>query len=192
MAAPPNRVETPASAGAAAAPASGGIKAWLPLIIAIVGMPVLAFVTTKFILIPQLQASLSAGAAAASEAHGGEPATKGGGEKGKSGGKEGLEKAKQKVVLSKVMVNISGSVGTRYLLGSYTLIGTTLDFEAKVKDHQDQLIDLAQGIMGSKTISDLEKPGARNLIRNELISAFNNALGGNLIKEIYITEFAIQ
>ncbi|MGH7973851.1 MAG: flagellar basal body-associated FliL family protein [Limisphaerales bacterium] len=41
-------------------------------------------------------------------------------------------------------------------------------------------------------MADLEKPGARNLIRSELISGFNNILGGPLVQEIYLTEFAIQ
>jgi hypothetical protein len=41
-------------------------------------------------------------------------------------------------------------------------------------------------------MSDREKPGARNVIRAELLTIFNNALGGPIIKEIYITEMAIQ
>jgi flagellar FliL protein len=56
----------------------------------------------------------------------------------------------------------------------------------------DQLKDLATGTLSSKTISDLEKPGARNVIRAELMTVFNNALGGPLVQEIYITELAIQ
>ena len=50
----------------------------------------------------------------------------------------------------------------------------------------------ANSALASKTISDLEKPGARNLLRAELISVFNNALSGGLVQEIYFTEFAVQ
>ena len=57
---------------------------------------------------------------------------------------------------------------------------------------RDQLLDLSNTTMASKTISDLKKPGSRNQIRAELISIFNNALGGNLVQEIYFTEFAVQ
>ena len=46
--------------------------------------------------------------------------------------------------------------------------------------------------VGAKTISDLEKPTIRNLIRSELINGFNNVLGQNAVQEIYITELAIQ
>ena len=51
---------------------------------------------------------------------------------------------------------------------------------------------MAMGALSSKTLADLEKPGARNLIRTELINGFNNVLGDNSVQEIYITEFAIQ
>ena len=53
-------------------------------------------------------------------------------------------------------------------------------------------MDLANGALMTKTIADLEKPGSRNVIRSELLTVFNNALGGPVIQEIYITEQAIQ
>ena len=37
------------------------------------------------------------------------------------------------------------------------------------------------GALSSKTLADLEKPGARNLIRTELINGFNNVLGDNSV-----------
>jgi len=175
-----------AEAGAAAAPPGanaggtpGGLKAWLPLLVALVAMPLLAYVTTSFILLPKLQQAMSRPGEAAGSA-------------GKAAAKEEANKPKHSVPLSKVLVNVSGSVGTRYLIASYTLVGNSANFKSKIDESRDQLLDLAAGVMSTKTITDLEQPGSRNLIRNELISVFNNALGGNLVKEIYITEFAIQ
>ena len=52
--------------------------------------------------------------------------------------------------------------------------------------------DAAASTLASKTIIDLEKPGARNMIRTELVAAFNTVLGGNEVSEIYLPEFAIQ
>ena len=43
-----------------------------------------------------------------------------------------------------------------------------------------------------RKIFDLEKPDARNLIRNELITGFNTILGDSVVTDIYLTEFAIQ
>ena len=51
--------ETPAVAK------SGGINAWLPLIITVVLMPVLAYAMTQFVLLPQLQKNLGVKPAAA-------------------------------------------------------------------------------------------------------------------------------
>lgn len=183
-----NRLEqTPegekAGAAKAAAPAKGGgaLQNWLPVIVTAVLMPILAYCMTMYVMVPKIEKSLGV-SSGASETH----------EKGEASEGKAIEKAKQSFQLNKIIVNVSGSVGTRYLLGSYTLVGTAPDFKTKLENNKDQLLDIAASIMSTKTISDLEKPGARNLIRNELISAFNNALGGPYVKEIYITEFAIQ
>jgi flagellar FliL protein len=89
-------------------------------------------------------------------------------------------------------VNVAGSMGSRYLMTSFTLVGNNADFKDVLEENKDQLLDLANTSLASKSISDLEKPGARNQIRTELISIFNNALGGNYVQEIFFTEFAIQ
>jgi flagellar protein FliL len=169
-----------------APPAARGLKAWLPLIVTVIAMPALAFVTTKFLIIPQLRNSLSASGAkpeAAAE-HGAEPA--------KAGHGSAPGKTKPTVALSKLLVNISGTMGTRYLMTSVTLVGKDASFKDKIEENRDQLMDLANSTLSSKTITDLEKPGIRNVIRAELISVFNTALGSPLVQEIYITELAIQ
>ena len=106
---------------------------------------------------------------------------------GKNSGKK-----KQNVPITKVIVNVAGSMGARYLMTSFTLVGTQADFKTVIEENKDQLLDLANTAMASKTISDLEKPGARNQLRAELLSVFNNALGNGLVQEIYFTEFAVQ
>ena len=171
-----------------AAPAAGeGMKAWLPLIVTVVLMPGLAYAMTNFVLLPKLQHALGGGQTVQARETSGENSS--GGEKAAT--KE-TGKPKTKVPLSKVIVNVSGSLGTRMLLASFTLAGTSAEFKNKIEENNDQLRDLASSILGSKTLADLEKPEARNLIRAELMSQFNAALGGTPIQEIYITEFAIQ
>ena len=200
----------------------GGIKSFLPLIIMVVLMPVLAFTTTKFLVLPKVvqargneapeeggeQGEAPEAAAAghgtkeepADKGHGKEPAKDAGKEKdhGKPkdakehGGKAAGGKKKQSVPIAKVIVNVSGSGGARYLMTSFTLVGSHNDFKTIIEENKDQLLDLANSALASKTISDLEKPGARNLLRAELISVFNNALSGGLVQEIYFTEFAVQ
>ncbi|MGA2175611.1 MAG: flagellar basal body-associated FliL family protein [Verrucomicrobiota bacterium] len=188
------RLEAPAEeptpeAPAAKPPASG--KTWLPLLITVVAMPMLAYATTKFVLVPQMKRALAQSTAAPVES----AAATGGGESHAtaSDGKTTIDgKTKVTVPLSKILVNVAGTMGTRYLMTSVTLVGTDPNLKNAIDQNKDQLLDLATGTLCTKTIADLEKPGARNVIRAELMTIFNNALGGPVIKEIYITELAIQ
>jgi flagellar FliL protein len=159
--------------------AAGGLSAWLPLILAVVLMPALAFGMTKFVIVPELQKSLGIK----------EPADSGAGTKAKTG----ADAKKTSVPFNKLLVNIAGTMGSRYLLVSVTLVGTGGEaFKAKITENDAQLRDIAMGTLASKTLADLEKPGSRNLIRTELINGFNSVLGDSSIQEIYITEFGIQ
>ena len=174
----------------AAPPSSGGKwHNWLPLGIAIVVMPLLAYATTTFVLVPQMQKALRSTNAVSQPGPEPQPAA--------SGSRHGEEPppaagGKQSVTLNKLLVNVAGTMGSRYLLTSITLLGNTSDFPARVEQQEPQLRDMASGILSTKTIADLEKPGARNLIRGELLAGFNTILGKSAVHEIYFTEFAIQ
>jgi flagellar protein FliL len=185
----------------------GGFMAWLPLIVMIVLMPALSFAMTRFVLAPRLVRAVSASepadvepASSATDQHPAvQKATEAKSENTKeksAGGKteKGKGQSGKHVLapLGKVLVNISGSMGSRYLMANLTLVGNTADLPERVDSSKDQLMDLASGVLYSKSISDLEQPGARNLIRNELRMVFNNALGDGVVQEIYITEFVIQ
>lgn len=171
--------KTEGAEAATAAPAGGGIKALLPLIITVVLMPVLAFGMTQFLILPQLQKSLGVKTGGPADAK-----TK--------AGKDGGEVKHESVIMNKLLVNVAGTMGARYLLVSVSVVGTGDDFKAKMQDRDAQLRDMACGALATKTLADLEKPGARNLIRNELITGFNNILGDSEVTDIYLTEFAIQ
>lgn len=165
---------------------AGGFKAWLPLIANVILMPVLAYVMTVFVLLPKMNSGTDAGQEAGESVSAGDSS-------GSQDGKDASAKNKVNVPLSnKVLVNVSGTMGTRYLLANITLVGTKPDLKEAVEKNDAQLRDVAAGVLGSKTITDIDKPGARNLIRTELISAFNNVLGGGRIVEVFFTEFAIQ
>jgi flagellar FliL protein len=173
-AAPP----APAEA-AAAAPVSGGFKSWLPLIVSVVLMPLVAYAMTEFLLLPQLKKGLGMTTAPALTVKAKES-------------KPSADAKREIIPLNKLLVNVAGTMGARYLLVSLSVAGSDADFKAKVTAHDPQLRDFACGVLATKTIADLEKPGARNMIRSELISGFNNILGNSLVQEIYLTEFAIQ
>jgi flagellar FliL protein len=186
-----NRIEAqkqaePAAHAEPAAPAQvkAGGGAWVPLIANLILMPAIAYGLTTFVLIPKLQGgkaeSAAAGKSGEAEGHGTE---------GKTGG------AKNRVTAplgGKVLVNVAGTAGTRYLVASMTLVGKTPDFREHVERNDPQLRDAAASILSGKTLGDVDKPGMRNIIRAELISAFNDILGKEAVADIYLTEFAIQ
>ena len=142
-------------------------------------MPMLAFGMTQFVILPQLQKGLGIIAPASSPVAG----------KPK---KDALKEKAVTVTMNKLLVNVAGTMGARYLLVSLSIVGSGTDFKAKIDEHDAQLRDMASGTLGSKSLADLEKPGERNLIRNELISGFNTVLGDSTVQEIYLPEFAIQ
>lgn len=200
----PATPDAAANGAAASAKAAGGGKgAMMPLIATIVLMPALAFVMTNYVIVPKLEKAIGKGSSGAPAAkasgggHGSAPAAAGGhGEAAaKSGGGHGGAPAagdKHEVMLNKMINNVSGTMGTRYLMTSVTLVGADAEITTKVEEHKAQLLDVAAGTLSAKTIADLEKPGARNQIRTELLSVFNNVLGENTVRELFITELAIQ
>jgi|SRR5208283_2173928 len=217
-AAPPADGDEKAAESAPSPSSAGGLKAWLPLIVTIVAMPALAYCTTSFVLVPRMRKEVAAATAsiqpattnstasaaaaetkpAAASAKSSEKAA----EKSKEGGatdaalKERSVKitsnGKMTVPLNKILVNIAGSMGSRYLMAGLTLASDKEGFGELVVNNEAQLLDLASSVLSSKTIADLEKPEARTVVRAELQTVFNNALGAGTVQEVYLTEFAIQ
>jgi flagellar protein FliL len=208
--------KAPADAKADAKPAEasggGGMKAMLPLILNLVLMPAVAFAMTQFVLLPKLNKGGAAAAEAhegdggdhGDDAHGGEDshakADSHGAEKKDAHGKDekghGAKPGKggkyTAPMPSKILVNVSGTMGTRYLLANMTLVSKKANIKELVDEMDAQLRDVASSTLAGKSITDLEKAGARNLIRSELVAVFNSVLGEGAVQEIYLTEFAIQ
>ncbi|MEW6302710.1 MAG: flagellar basal body-associated FliL family protein [Verrucomicrobiota bacterium] len=162
----------------------GALGAWLPLIANLVLMPALGYATFTWLVLPKMKPPGEQQGAPAEA----------GKESVEAGGKQ-TAPAKVKVTAplpGKVLVNVAGTMGTRYLLANMTLVSHNTELKGLIEKNEPQLKDAAASALASKTIPDLEKPGARNVIRNELISIFNNVLGEGTVIELYLTEFAIQ
>jgi flagellar protein FliL len=176
---------------AVAAPAKkGGMGAWVPLIANIVLMPAIAWALATFVLIPKIQSGGHGSEEPAEESSGD---SHGSASSSDHGASKGGGKGKVTVPLGdKVLVNVAGTAGTRYLVAKIALVSKKAELKAKVEENDPQLRDAAASILAIKTIGDLEKPGMRNIIRAELISAFNDILGKEAVADIYLTEFAVQ
>ncbi len=169
------------SAVPAAAPASGGgAKAWLPLVANLLVMPCVAYVLAVYVILPKLEARM------------GQESTKGAANHGTSTHHEAPKEKFSFSLADKLVVNVSGSLGTRFLVARVTLVGASPELKDLIEKHDAQLRDAASGILANKSLADLERPGARNIIKTELMTAFVPILGEGAVDEIYFSDFAVQ
>jgi flagellar FliL protein len=189
---------TPPVAVAAAAPAKkgGAMAQWIPLIAAVVLAPVLSWAVAEFVLLPRMQkklASVKVGetaeehAAPAAEAkesggHGG-----GKGEKGKEAGGNPATYEFQNLV-----VNLAGTMGTRYLKTTFVVTGTDAKIKETFEAQKAKLTDITLNVLSSLSLADLEEPGAKNVLREKLVLAYNQALGKKVAEQVYFSDFVVQ
>jgi flagellar FliL protein len=187
----------------------------IPLAIVLVAMPAISFAMVKFVLVPQIQKAASGGAPAAAAAHGAgaahgaEPAKDakdakkddhGGGhgkdDKGGKDAKDGKKTAKSKdgweYSFPNVISNLTGSMGTRYVRCSFTVVSDDERIGDMMEENKSKLKDATLRIFASRSQSDLESVSARNVIRTEIAATFNKALETAAVKEVLFTDFIVQ
>jgi len=170
------------------APAPKAASAWPPVIAVLVLMPVISFAMTQFVLIPHIQGSVATQAQQAGKGGDGEGvATTGSGK-----GDPKSVKPTFSYEFPDVVVNLSGAMGTRYLKTSFTLFSSNPDLQKIVTENKSHLLDVALNVLSSKSMADLEAPGSRNLVRNDLLANFNQALSSEVVEQIYFSEFVVQ
>ena len=92
----------------------------------------------------------------------------------------------------KIVVNIANTQGSRFAVARLSMVGEHADLVERVNQSRERLLDVASGSLSSKSIDDAERPGFRNLLRQEFLILFNDILGRGTIQEVVITEFIIQ
>lgn len=200
-------------APAAAAAGGGGMKAMMPAIIAIVLAPAATWGVANFVLLPKFQATVNAAVAAGDpeaaahgdahgaakpdahgaakpDAHGAKKpdahgAKKGGGHGDKAGGGEGYK-------FENVVVNLAGTMGTRYLKATFLVTGENPELTAKFEAAKPQLTDVTLAVLSALTLADLEEVGSKNIIRERLVAAYNQAFGARVAENLYFSEFVVQ
>jgi flagellar FliL protein len=196
--------------GAAPAPAAGGggggMKAMMPAIIAIVMAPVATWGVANFVLLPKFKASVAeavaagdpeaaakAGAAGAKKADApaakkaDAPAAKKADPQGAKGGGGG-----EGYKFENVVVNLAGTMGTRYLKATFLITGERPDLAERFAEAKPQLTDITLAVLSSLTLADLEEAGFKNILRERLLASYNQALGSKVAENLYFSEFVVQ
>jgi len=181
--------DAPAAAAAPAA-AGGGAKSWMPVIAALILAPVATWATIEFVLVPRLQKKMAvAGAEAGGHAESPAPAPAAPA-KGKDG--KDAKDGGPSYEFQNVVVNLAGTMGTRYLKTSFIVTGADANIKAIFDGAKPKLTDVTLNVLSSLTLADLEEPGAKNIIREKLVSAYNQAVGRRVADQVYFSDFVIQ
>jgi flagellar FliL protein len=189
--------EATPEAAAAQAPAKAP-NPWIPVIAVIVIMPAISFAMTQYVLIPKIKGTVAEHEikTATTATHGEKPAANG--EKSTKAAGHGGEKKGEgnagafSYDFENLVVNLSGAMGTRYLKASFTAFSSDPEVKTIITQNKSQLLDVALGVLSSKSLADLESPGAKNVVRHDLIESLNQALNTSLIEQIYFSDFVVQ
>ena len=198
MATPPKNESAPAAAAApaptpAAAPASKSLlSTLLPVVLVVVLAPAVSWLVMQYVMLPQLEKRLGvaggASAAAASPAAPAPVAEKGKGKKGESV----VPVAPNAYEFSNVIVNLAGTMGTRYLKTTFLVTGSDQKLNETFLGNKPKLVDITLNVLSSLTLAEIEEAGAKNIIREKLVNAYNQALGRKVVEQIYFSDFVVQ
>lgn len=179
---------TPAPDKTPEAPARGSrLRPLLPALAAVLLAPAASWAVVQFVLLPRLQKQLAAplpaapAAPAAGEAHGADTGHK---------GKEGDPATTYE--FANVVVNLSGTMGTRYLKTTFLVTGSDAGLKGLFDTNKPRLTDVTLSVLSSLTLADLEEPGSKNVLREKLVAAYNQALGRRVVEQVYFSDFVIQ
>ncbi len=175
---------------------SSPIKDALPIILVVVLLPILSFVMNQFVLIPSMKSSLEAAlnktVDASKAEHSKAEGSKEGGHGGHGEGKTEGGPSKPSKTFKNIIANLAGTMQSRYIKISFTLEGKSPDFESIMTENESKIIDTTLSILSTLTIVDLDNPGIRSQLRNDLLVAYANVLEKDLISTMYFSEFVVQ
>lgn len=162
---------------------------FVPLLAALVLAPILTFSVGQFILLPQLKKQLDAPAAAPGIVTVPQSSRQTDGSQRKHEGKSNSDFGYK---FESIVVNLSGSMGTRHLRTTVFATGSDPTLVQQFEQARPQLLDITLGLLSSLSLADLEKAGSKELIRQRLAAAYNDALGRPLVEKIYFSEFVVR
>jgi flagellar FliL protein len=188
----------------AAAPAEGGAKksALVPMLAAVlVGLgaggasgalvagPMLAHRVVPAVDTASLAKQLAGGVKAEVEEPAAEPE-----KKKEEGGKKEGEKAESApmLLMDNIVMNPSGSNGSRFLLLSVSYEMKDAASMEKLKSHDAEIRDLVQRVMGKHGIDELIDVKNREIFKKELSKATEEISGKETVKKVFFPQFVIQ
>jgi flagellar FliL protein len=83
-------------------------------------------------------------------------------------------------------------MGTRYLKTTFLVTGADATIKATFESQKAKLTDITLNVLSSLSLADLEEPGSKNILREKLVQAYNQALGKRVAEQVYFSDFVVQ
>jgi flagellar protein FliL len=198
---PAEDLPTPKEEGAQPSKTIDGKTSFIPAIITIIAVPLIMILIWEVYMMPSLRKLAKEHAATPAVAEEGsaaeplestavpeaQPASE---EEKKSKGKEAETEGTYE--FKDIVANLSGAMRSRYIKVSFTLEGKSADFAGLMKGNEAKIRDATLAVLSDLTIQDLEEPGVKNIIRNNILSSINQALNTTAVEQLYFSEFVVQ
>jgi flagellar FliL protein len=150
---------------------------------AVVLAPALSWVVADYVLLPRLEKRLAAPIPADTAPA---PAAESSGSDAKA------KPAPPSYQFNNVVVNLAGTMGTRYLKTSFIVTGSDAGLANIFEGDKARLTDVTLNVLSSLTLADLEEPGSKNVLREKLVAAYNQTLGRKVADQVYFSDFVVQ
>jgi len=119
------------------------------------------------------------------------------GKKGEQGTEAKTKKSKEKkevfyMDLEPIIVNLLDPTGKRYLQVRLSLEIPDKKLEEEVKKKEAVIKDTILTTLSGKTVEEVIVPEAKEKIKAELLTKINEALGEEVITNLYITQYIVE
>ena len=91
-----------------------------------------------------------------------------------------------------VVVNLFDPTGKRYLQIRLALELENKKLEEEIEHNEPKIKDIIITTLSSKTPEEVLQPGAKELIKNELLHKINSVLGEEIVLNVYITQYIVE
>jgi len=167
----------------------GLLASLVPVAIVLVATPILTWAVAEFFLMPRLEKRLAAAAAGADPSAAKAAAVPETAAEPKAGEPGAPANTYE---FNSVVVNLAGTMGTRYLKATFLVTGSDTGLRSVFESNKAKLTDVTLNVLSSLSLPDLEEAGAKNLIREKLVVAYNQALGKRIAEQVYFSYFVVQ
>lgn len=172
---------------------SKGPNPLVPVIAIVVLLPVINFLMTQFMLIPSMQAALAQTIEESGVTAEGDGEGDGAAAAAEPAEAEAVEGAGPSTYeFDGIIANLAGAMRSRYVKVSFMVEGSDPAFAATIEQYRPKLVDATIGVLSALSIQDLEDAGVKNVLRNDLMGAFESVLRKRMVEGLYFSEFVVQ